>query len=137
MAADADIFKFRSRFPEFDYDIIGDPDIADALDFALLWIDPLVWSPTDFPHAVLLWSAHMLSLKQIQLASTQLGGTGETDLFVGSISFGERRVMFRQRRGMSSKETGTGPGEALLSETIYGQMYLMLRNRNITPVAIV
>jgi hypothetical protein len=134
MAANKDIFAFRSQFGEFA--TASDADIAIALDAATVWIDPDVWSARDYPLAVKYWAAHFLSLKLMQLASVQFGGTGETDLFVRSISFGERRVMFGERKE-SKSQASAAPGEDLLDQTIYGSLYLMLRGRNIIPVLVV
>lgn len=135
MASATDIFRFRSQFPEFE--TVDDPSISNALNTSKLWLDPNVWDAADFQQAYLLWAAHLLSLILMQTASTELGGTGETDLYVRSISFGERRVVFQERRGAKGEEVSAGPGESLLDQTIYGQMFLMLRSRNIIPVAIV
>ena len=135
MASARDIFRFRSQFPEFDE--VDDPSISQSLNTSKMWLDPAVWAPLDYDQAYLMWAAHLLSLIQMQTASTELGGTGETDLFVRSVSIGERRVVFQERRGTTVSEKMAGPGEDLLDQTIYGQMFLQLRGRNIIPVAMV
>lgn len=135
MATTQQIFQFKSRFPEFE--TAADADVSSALDTSALWIDPAVWSINDYAQALALWAAHFLTLKQIQLASVQFGGTGSSDIYVRSVSFGERRVVFDARSGSSYGEKMLGPGEQLLLQTIYGQMYITLRARNVIPVAIV
>lgn len=130
------VFAFRSRFPEFGTDV-NDPDIQQSLVTALLWVDPAIWSSTDYNQALLFWAAHFLTLKQWQLATVQLGGSGETDIFIRQISFGERRVSFAERRSGQATEKMSGPGESMLEYTVYGQLYLMLRARNVPAVAIV
>jgi hypothetical protein len=128
------IFAFRSRFPEFKDS--SDADIALSLTVAELWVDPKVWNEIDYPHALLFWAAHFLSLKEQQLASADFGGSGATDLFVRSIGIGERRVMFGER-GAFKGEGSMGPGEALLEQTIYGMLYLTLRARNVPSVLVI
>jgi hypothetical protein len=139
MATDSQIFVFRAKFPELAG--ANDPDVAEALDTAAVWVDDRIWSVRDFPLALLYWAAHFLTLKLQQLASVQLsggGGTGVTNLFLRSIAFGERRIMFGERKSVASAaDKMLGPGEALLNETIYGQLYLALRSRNVIPVAVV
>ena len=137
MATDQQVFAFRAKFSELSS--ASDPDVGEALDTAAIWVDPLIWSIRDFPLAVLFWAAHFLTLKMWQLASAQLGaGTGSTDLFLRSISFGERRILFGERKlGQAAAANMLGPGEELLSQTIYGQLYLSLRSRNVIPIAIV
>lgn len=137
MATAQQIYKFRSQFNEFSGNNVADPDIALSIDTASLWIDQNLWSANDYPLAILYWAAHFLTLKQMQLASVQLGGTGTTDLFIRNITFGERSVGFQQRQGAKSSEALAGPGEELLNETIYGQLYLMLRTRNVPGVAVI
>lgn len=127
--------QFRSRFSEFTK--VSDPDIANALNFSSVWVDPTVWTPADYPQAVLLWAAHYLSLWLLEKASVQFGGTGDSSLYVQSISFGERHVTFGQRSGSQVNENMLGPGEQMLNDTIYGQMYIMLRQRNIIPIRII
>lgn len=135
MASTSLIYQFRSQFPEFD--TVPDADIAVALDTSLLWLDPTLWDANDFPMALMFWAAHFLSLKQMQLASVQFGGTGASDLYIRQISFGERRVAFNQRKYETAAEKMLGPGEQMLLSTIYGMAFIQLRSRNIIPVAII
>lgn len=135
MASTQLIYKFRSKFPEFDQ--ASDPDIAVSLDTSMLWIDKVLWSERDYDMAVMFWAAHFLSLKLQQLASVQFGGTGSSDLFIHAIRFGERSVSFGQRQHETAAEKMLGPGEQMLLSTIYGSAYIQLRARNIIPIAIV
>ena len=57
-----------------------------------------------------------------------------TDLFVRMVAFGERRVMFGERKMSHSEGGAIGAGEAMLEDTIYGQKYLRLRARNIIGI---
>jgi hypothetical protein len=136
MATSKSIYAFRSQFSEFD--TVADADIASALDTATLWVDPLIWSATDYPQALLFWAAHFLSLKQMQLASVEFGGTGASDIYIRSISFGERHVVFNERKDTASEsDKMLGPGEQMLLDTIYGQLFLQLRSRNVFPIAVI
>lgn len=130
-----DIATFRSMFDVFSG--VTDPEITTALNVAHLFVDPLIWDPGDYPDAVMFFAAHFLSLMQQQLASVQIGGAGSMDLFIRSVGFGERRVMFGERTGMVRGEVQLGAGETMLQYTIYGMTYLQLRNRNVPAVAIV
>lgn len=129
------IYQFRSQFGEFTNS--SDADIANALNIAMLWVDQSVWSAKDYPQAVLLWAAHYLNLWLLEKASVQVGGTGDSSLYIQSISFGERHIEFQQRQQPSGLSEMLAPGEQLLLNTIYGQMYLMLRQRNVIPFRIV
>lgn len=129
------IYKFRSQFSEFEAST--DAEIANAINFANLWVDQTKWSATDYPQAVLLWAAHYLSLWLLEKASVQFGGTGDSSLFVSSVSFGERHVTFGQRNMGQANENSLAPGEQMLMNTMYGQMFLMLRSRNIIPIAVI
>jgi hypothetical protein len=136
MASSAQIFQFRSKFSEFTADVVSDSEIGNSLDIANLWVDQNRWSAKDYPMAVQLWAAHFLSLKLQQLASALLGGASFTDLYIRSISFGERHLVFAQRQEQG-QEANAGPGEGMLDQTIYGQLYIQLRTRNIMAVATV
>lgn len=136
MATSRDIYAFRSQFAEFE--TVSDGDIAVALNTASLWVDSTKWSTTDFPQALLFWAAHFLSLKQMQLASVEFGGTGASDIYIRSISFGERHVVFNERKDAQSEaDKMLGQGESMLLDTIYGQLFVQLRSRNIFPIAII
>lgn len=140
MATPKDLFLFRGKFTEFA--TTNDGDIAAVLNTADMFLDPVAWgtdpaSVSDFNLARMYWSAHWLSLVQQQVANATIDGTGMSDLFVRQISIGERRVAFQQRKSFEKIEEAAGPGEAMLSNTIYGQMYLQLRARNFPLVAIV
>jgi hypothetical protein len=93
-----------------------------ALLAATQMVDPKIWNPGDYIPAVLYWAAHFLTLKLWQIASAEVGGAGTTDLFIRSIGFGDRRVMFGERRTDTSAQTMLGPGESMLDLTIYGQL---------------
>lgn len=135
MAKSADIFAFRSQFPEFSS--VKDADIATILNTADIYFDGSQWSADDFGLARMYWAAHMLTLSQMQGASIELGGTGMADLFLRQVRIGERTVGFGQRQFAKAAAAGAGPGEEMLSYTYYGQMFIQLRTRNIMPIAII
>lgn len=135
MATAQDIFAFRNRFAEFSG--VPDADIAAGLNTAEVFVDADLWSAGDYALAKSFFAAHLVSLQQLQIANATIDGTGFSDLFVESIGFGERRVRFQQRKGFANIESAAGPGEEMFSLTTYGQMYLLLRSRNIMPIAVV
>ena len=137
MATAQQIYAFRSKFAQFDRDDVSSAAIAEALDTASLWLDVRLWTPDDYQAALLYWAAHYLTLSLLQLAAVELGGVGSSSTFVRSISFGERRVQFGEMKAGQSAEKMLGPAEQMLTDTMYGQLFLMLRARNIIPVVVV
>ena len=137
MASDQDIFAFRSRFPALGGLI--DADISQALDTADVWIDATMWaSQIDAALARQYWAAHMLQLQQLYASSAaEGGGIGAADVFVRQIRFGERHIAFQQRQAFTKSEASAGPGEQLLETTIYGQLFMQLRARNIMPIMVI
>jgi hypothetical protein len=132
-----DLPTFRQWFPEFGTELVTDSVVTQALLAASLWIDPAMWSVTDYPMAVLYWSAHWIQMIQNQIATMEIAGTGATDVFLRTINIGERTLGFAERSGDSSAEAMAAPGESLFDETIYGMLYLQLRARNIIGVLVV
>jgi hypothetical protein len=130
-----DLPTFRQWFPEFS--TVDDPSIIQSLYVATLWIDPAMWSKKDYPMAVLYWAAHWAQLVQNQLATMEIAGTGSTDIFLRQIRIGERTLGFASRQGQKEVEAMAAPGESLLSQTIYGQLFIQLRARNIPSVMVV
>ncbi len=132
---------FRARFPEFVN--VKDADVQAALDDALAEIEEPRWSAKDYPRAVFFFAAHHLALGIGQSGGTTGGDTGEafdvpSDVFVRSIGFGERRVMFGERQKVGAGGGYKyGPGEAVFEQTYYGQRYLTLRERNIIAARLV
>jgi Protein of unknown function (DUF4054) len=134
MATPDDIIRFRATFPEFA--TVSDPAIATVLNTADLFLDESVWAPRDWPMARYYWAAHMLQLQQMQAASAEIGGAGMADLFLRNVRYEGKMVSFGERQSFA-KEASSGPGEELLTLTIYGLMYLQLRTRNIMPVLVI
>jgi len=126
---------FRQWFPEFS--TVDDISISQSLMVAGLWIDPSKWSKKDYPMAILYWAAHWTQLLQTQLATMEIAGTGSTDIFLRQVRMGERSFSFQQRSGQKQVEAMAAPGESLLSQTIYGQLFIQLRARNIPAVMVV
>ena len=104
-----------------------------------MWLDVAMWSARDFPWARWFLAAHHIKLNEIYGAIAGGGGSttgGVIGVYAKSISFGERRIMFGERRtDTNATHTGiTGPGQQLLDDTIYGSKFLKLRSRNIMPI---
>jgi hypothetical protein len=139
-ASNADIAQFRSQFKE--WSSVSDAQVAAAYNVTDVIMDSSVWpSARDFAMARLQLAAHMLAmaLQSTLFAASGLGG-GVLGLYMSSIRFGERDVSFGTRPifGSASSAIGTlDVGELNLVDTMYGQTYLLLRNRNIIPVGIV
>lgn len=135
MTLQTNIFAFRSRFPEFNS--VDDGVILNYLDFATTQLDKETWDiGTDYEKGMLYLTAHLVSKHQ-QLAAQSADGSGATDLYVSSIHFGERTVSFGRRGEADSQLGALGVGERALDDTLYGQMFLMLRSRCVIPVVIV
>ena len=147
MTTAQDIIAFKAGYPEFGTD--SDATIAAVFNTADVFLDASVWSQRDFAKARQLWVAHILTLKSMMGATLSLAGGsssstttsgGLTDLFVRQIRIGERTVSFDRRQLLNTSKqsaTGTGPGEDNLLLTLYGNLFLQLRQRNFPLVAIV
>jgi len=134
MATVEDVTAFKAKWSGA-FNAVPDGDVAAVLDETDIWLDSRQWQPRDFPLARMLWAAHSLQLFQLQRSSA-LGaatGLGSADLFVRSVGFGERRVMFGERR-IGRESAAGGPGDSLLQTTIYGLQFLQLRARNFPAV---
>lgn len=135
MTLQVNLFAFRNRFSEFKD--VGDDVLGLFLDFAMTQLDKATWDiGTDYEKGVLYLTAH-LTAKFLQQQAQAQDGSGPTDLFVSSIHFGERSVSFGRRGETDTVLGALGPGEKGLDDTLYGQMFLMLRSRNVQPIAIV
>jgi hypothetical protein len=136
MATAADVNAFRASFIELS--MASDPQIAEALNMVDVMLGSGVnWaSPADFALARKLYTAHLLTLQLMQIASDSDGGVGLSDLFVQQIRFGERHVTFGQRQAFNKSEAAD-PSDAILYTTTHGQLFLQLRDRNIIPVMLI
>jgi hypothetical protein len=138
VASSQDVISFRLSYSEFK--ALSDADVSLALDDADVWLDKDMWSPRDYPTARALWAAHNLNILLILMANVEAMGDklGFTNQSLATVGFGERRVAFRQLRTTQTGQNmyATGPDQSL-AETTYGQLFLMLRSRNIMPIATV
>ena len=133
MASSREVIAFRLNYAEFKG--LSDPDIAAAFDDADVWLDASQWSPRDYPTARALWVGHNLNILAQLLANIETMGPllGFTDQTLGTVSFGERRVAFKQMKDQSGKGGKPSPGD-VLKETWYGRQFILLRSRNIIPI---
>jgi hypothetical protein len=133
LATSKDVIAFRLGYPEFK--AMSDADIATCLDDADTWLDSRQWSARDFPLARTLWAAHELNIWIILQAQQEIMGPklGFTNQTLATVSFGERRVAFKQLMERKQKEGAPNPGDQL-DETWYGQQFKLLRMRNIMPI---
>jgi Protein of unknown function (DUF4054) len=138
VATSQDVIAFRLQFSKFKS--LTDADVAEALDEVDVFLDAKAWSPKDYPLARFLLTAHNLQLQilaQMMLPGGSSGsaGGGSLDTYLSGVTFGERHVTFGQRRWMQSQRQSTqGPGEEMLSATIYGLKFQQLRYRNFPPI---
>jgi hypothetical protein len=133
VATSRDVIAFRLGYPEFK--AMSDADISTCLDDADVWLDSRQWAAADFPTARSLWTAHNLNIWIILQAQQEVMGPklGFTNQTLATVSFGERRVAFKQL--MESKQKGGTPNVGdTLDETWYGQQFKLLRVRNIMPI---
>jgi hypothetical protein len=139
------VADFRVKFPELADR--PDPVIIPQLAEASLWVvpDPEFWEEADYFHALLLLAAHYLLLSEASEGNpNDPGGGGGTasavQTFVQRVTIGDRSVSYGKVDTTGSSGGGGGGAsiaEEFLLRTIYGERYLLLRNRNIVPVAIV
>lgn len=134
MSIQLNVFAFRSRFPEFK--TVPSDTVTFMLEYAATQLSKDVWTiGNDYELGILYLTAHMVSKWQ-QTQANASDGSGATDLFVQSIHFGERSVSFGRRGDSDSKVGALGLGEKGLDDTLYGQMFLNLRQRNVPSIAI-
>ena len=133
MATHADVLSFRATFVGLDNLSVG--TIASSINTASVLIgDGSNWpKQTDYVEARMQLAAHIATLTQMYYANATIDGTGMSDLYVSSIKFGERTIAFGRR---TYPMTNVGD-DAMLQLTMHGQLFLMLRNRNIIPIMIV
>lgn len=132
MPIEPNIFAFRTRFPEFKD--VGEGQIAIFFEFAKTQVDEKIWTD-DYALGILYLTAHHVS-KYLVAQANAADGSGATDLFVSSISFGERSVAFGKRGESDTRLGALGVGERGLDDSLYGQMFLSLRSRNVMSIAI-
>jgi hypothetical protein len=135
MATSQDVIAFRLGYPEFKS--LNDGDIANALDYADVWVDVRLWSPRDYATGRYLFAAHNLQIYIILKANQEAMGDmmGFTNQTLATVSFGERRVAFKQLKAQTGGKNPavTGPDQEFL-ETTYGEQFLAIRSRNIMPI---
>ena len=114
---------------------MSDADISTCLDDTDTWLDSRQWAAADFPLARSLWTAHNLNIWIILQAQQEVMGPklGFTNQTLAVVSFGERRVAFKQLMEAKQKGGVPNPGDTL-DETWYGQQFKLLRMRNIMPI---
>ena len=135
MASGADIAAFKAAVPEFAG--LPDPQLSAVLDETDVWLDARMWEPADFVYARWYLTAHHLQLAAMFSSPGSSGGGAaavSSDLFVRMVAFGERRVMFGERKASTTEGQITGPGAGMMEDTVYGQKFLLLRSRNIPPI---
>lgn len=134
---------FRVQFPELVS--ISDQRVTIALNLVDTLLEENLWAAKDWPKAFLHYAAHlavMFTLQASKMGATGasgIGGTNDLTTFLSSVSFGERKISFAERKtsGMTGQNDSDIAGEEMLDMTIYGQMYQLLRGRNIMPIVVI
>lgn len=126
---------FKTKLPQLaDED---DANIAASLELASMFVDPLVWTEKDYATGVIYLAAHYL-LQQKALSSTSGSGGSSSgaETYVSSVSFSDRKVSYGLVKSSSSGGSSGALSDADLSKTMYGQVYMRLRQRNV-PMSVV
>lgn len=88
-----------------------------------------------FPKALAYFVAHMRTLNEMIANAANDGGAGSVSLTAGNLT---REVEGDIERDYSAANAAANSsnGDALLSKTLYGQLFLQLREMTIVPVTI-
>lgn len=142
MATSQDVIALKGHFPEFES--IADADVAAVLNTADIFVDIGHWpNAVDAAEARRLWSAHLLKLLLLQRASATFGGAlgplggGAFDLYVESVSIGERHFQLGRRQWFTGARAGSSLVDQTYAMTLYGLLYMQLRNRNFPAVMVI
>jgi hypothetical protein len=130
--------EFKDRFSE----LIAIPSqgIQNLLDLAGRFIDQ-TWIEGDYKPALLYLAAHFAVLARDAAASAigasvgQSSGGGGAGVYLRSISFGDRRIMYGALPAGSIAAAQSATTTDSLVSSAYGQVYLMFLRRN-SPVAL-
>jgi len=133
-----------------DYDLPNSADIQNAIPefkdtdaavilpviaFAATFVGQSSWDPVDYRLGIIYLTAHFLSMMPEEDTSSDAsaGGVEDANAYIRSVTIGDRTVTFGQRTSPISSSNSADD----LSSTWYGQMFLLLRNRNAPKVAVV
>jgi Protein of unknown function (DUF4054) len=145
------VAEFETKFPA----IVATPEAIQMwLDTAAMMVDN-TWYINDYQPAILFLAAHYLTTALALEAAAALGGgagggggsTGSTDtasagpVYLSSVSIEGRTVSFRQGGTSSSTRASQAAGAGITSQTdaalrrsLYGQIFIELRRRNVIPI---
>jgi Protein of unknown function (DUF4054) len=139
----------KARFPEFA--TVVDPIVTTFISAAANEVDPSRWSEKYYKVAIMYLAAHYMWLYQQQLliqanASGGIGGGGgagsEVQTFLNSMSWEDFQIGFGSTRTNSggtnmSWAQSSGGAIPLYGKTMYGQLYIELRQRNLPSVVLI
>lgn len=106
---------------------------------ACLFVDES-WLENDYQSAIIYLAAHLWALQKE--AGVGSGGSSSSDdidrdLYVKSVQVEDRTVTFGSRAELSkSSHGGMSVSNANLQQTSYGQLFYMLRKRNVAPIGV-
>jgi hypothetical protein len=139
------VTEFETKFPSI---VATSEAIQLWLDTAAMLIDTS-WDVDDYQPAILFLAAHYLTtqLAQEMAAAGGGGGTGGTSTeetgavasYLSSVSIEGRTVSFRQagptsRVSTSAGATAASATDAALRRSLYGQIFIEIRRRNVAPI---
>lgn len=137
---------FTARYPE-----LAEVD-AGVINAVLLLASTFIddtWILSDQQPAILSLAAHLVALEKERIDAEEAanetpggGGSGSVQTYLSSVKFADRSLSYSVA---SKQSTSSGSNTSLdrssilagLAATIYGQIYLMLLNRNAPKVLVV
>jgi len=145
--------EFRKMFPEFAE--VSDEHVQVFIDIGCSWVDPRFWFSPDAKVAAMFAAAHYLSMQDKASGGELTGSTGGGvtppggavdpelgKIWVKSVRFRDRSVTYDrvsltdQKKTNSADATKTASSE-FWNATLYGQLYLSYRRRNVSHVAVI
>lgn len=127
---------FKAFLPEF----LNDDDawIQSFINQATMWVDQ-TWLAGDYQPAIIYLAAHWWSLqKSNSSGEDEISSDNNVnqDLIVNTITIEGRTVTFNKRSNSGGNSSGTTFTTESLQRTSYGQMYYMLRRRNVASIGV-
>lgn len=139
--------EFKARFPEFIS--VVDQIVMTFISAAANEIEPSQWIEKYYKTAIIYLAAHFMWLYQQQLLvqSQGTGGSGgggagsDIQTFLSDMRWEDFEVSFGStstgKSGSSSWLQASGGASPLYGKTMYGQLYIELRRRNLPTVLLI
>lgn len=139
--------ELKARFPEFA--TVADPIVTTFISAAANEIEPSQWIEKYYATAIIYLAAHYMWLYQQQLLvqAQSTGGVGgggagsEMQTYLSEMRWEDFQVSFgsssTNKSGSSSWLQASGGASPLYGKTMYGQLYIELRKRNLPTVVLI